>query len=132
MAEFTAPAARCTFRGAVLRGLLRRCPRCAASGIFDGYFRLASRCPRCGFRFEREEGYWTGAMIVNIAACEVWFAVLFVAVVIATVPEIPWGPLLVVAAVTNGVLPVVFYPFSKTIWMALEVYYHPDPADDIA
>ena len=115
----------------MLRGLLRRCARCAGKGVFDGYFRLATRCRHCGFRFEREEGYWTGAMIVNIAACEFWFAVLFGAVVAATSPEVPWTPLVAVAVLTNGLLPIVFYPFSKTIWMALEVYYHPDPSDDL-
>jgi uncharacterized protein (DUF983 family) len=125
------PAFSCTLTQALGRGLARRCPRCGQSKIFSSFFTLLSNCPRCGFRFEREEGYWTGAMIVNIGACELWFAILFVAVIVATLPDIAWVPLLGVALLTNGVLPVVFYPWSKTIWMALDVYLHRDSQDDL-
>jgi uncharacterized protein (DUF983 family) len=122
----------CTFGQALGRGLMRRCPRCGQPKIFSSFFSLRSSCPRCGFRFEREEGYWTGAMIVNIAACEIWFAILFIGVIAATLPNIAWVPLLGVALFTNGLLPVVFYPWSKTIWMALDVYYHRDLTDDLS
>jgi hypothetical protein len=64
-------------------------------------------------------------MIVNIAAAELWFFVLFVGVIIATIPDIPWQPLLVIALITNGVLPIVFYPRSKTVWMGLDLFFHP-------
>jgi uncharacterized protein (DUF983 family) len=122
----------CTFGQALGRGLMRRCPRCGQPKIFSSFFSLRSSCPRCGFRFEREEGYWTGAMIVNIAACEIWFAILFIGVIVATLPDIAWVPLLGVALFTNGLLPVVFYPWSKTIWMAFDVYYHHDATDDLS
>jgi hypothetical protein len=39
-----------------------------ARGLFAGWFALRNRCPACGFRYEREEGYWVGAVIVNTAA----------------------------------------------------------------
>lgn len=64
-------------------------------------------------------------MIVNIAIAETWFALLFVGTLIATLPDVPWQPLLIVALVTNGILPVLFYPFSKTVWMAIDLYIHP-------
>ncbi len=108
------------------RGLRKRCPMCGRGRVFRTFFRMNERCATCGYPFEREEGYWTGAMIVNIAVAEVWFALLFAAVVIATMPDVAWVPLLVVALVTNGLLPVVFYPHSKTLWMALDPYFHPD------
>jgi uncharacterized protein (DUF983 family) len=130
--EPRAPAYTYTLGKALARGFGRRCPRCGQRKIFSGFFTLRAACPRCGFRFEREEGYWTGAMIVNIAACEIWFAILFVAVIAATLPHIAWVPLLGVALLTNGLLPVVFYPWSKTIWMALDLYLHHDPGEDLA
>lgn len=113
------------FMAQLARGLRKRCPRCGDGKVFSSFFTMRSRCPVCGYSFEREEGYWTGAMIVNIAACEVWFFVLFVGVLIATLPGVAWGPVLVIALITNGLLPVVFYPHSKTIWMALDLYFHP-------
>lgn len=130
--ERPASGSRATLSQMVARAVRRRCPRCGQGKIFSTFFALRSNCPRCGFRFEREEGYWTGAMIVNIAACELWFAILFVAVILATLPHIPWVALLGVALVTNGLLPIAFYPWSKTIWMAFDVYVRRDPGDDPA
>ncbi len=86
---------------------------------------MVERCPECGYSFAREDGYWVGALIVNIAVAEAWFAVLFAAVVLATMPDVTWQPLLVVAVVTNGILPIVFYPYSKTLWMAVDLHIHP-------
>jgi len=111
--------------GQVMRGFRRRCPRCGEGKAFETYFKLRESCPVCGYSFEREEGYWTGAMIVNIAACEIWFFIGFVGILIATVPDVNWGAILAVMLVTNGLLPIFFYPFSKTIWMALDLRFHP-------
>jgi hypothetical protein len=86
---------------------------------------MFDRCSVCGYNFEREEGYWVGALIVNIAFAEAWFAVLFAVVLIATLPDVAWVPLLVVALVTNGLLPVIFYPYSRSLWMAVDLYFHP-------
>jgi uncharacterized protein (DUF983 family) len=107
------------------RGLRKRCPRCGRGKIFKSFWQLLPNCPSCGYAFEREEGYWTGAMIVNIAACMAWFFVLFVGTLAATLPDVNWVPLLIVALITNGLLPIAFYPHSKTIWMAFDLYWHP-------
>ena len=118
-----------TIVAALMRGLRRRCPNCGAGKAFESYFRLRERCPVCHYAFEREEGYWTGAMIVNIAACEIWFVIGFVATLILTAPDVNWAVILVVMLVTNGLLPIVFYPFSKTIWMAFDLHFSPPSAN---
>jgi hypothetical protein len=92
--------------------------------VFSSYFKMNDLCDVCGYAFAREEGYWVGALIVNIAVVEAWFAMLFVAVILLTMPEIAWTWLLIVAIITNGILPVIFYPYSKTLWMALDLYFH--------
>jgi hypothetical protein len=40
----------------------QRCPRCLEWPVFATLFRRHARCPACGLRFEREPGYFTGAM----------------------------------------------------------------------
>jgi uncharacterized protein (DUF983 family) len=106
------------------RGVLRRCPRCGTGKLFRRWFTLVERCPGCGLRFEREEGYWVGALIVNIAVTMLVFVVVLVGGVLLFWPDVPWVALTVVAAAVNVVVPVVFYPWSKTIWMALDVALH--------
>ena len=109
----------------IRRGLRRRCPNCGTGGIFDGWFKLKDRCPTCAYPFEREEGYWVSAIIVNTAVIEGLFLIVFIAVVLATAPDIEWMPLLVIAVVMNLLFPIFFYPLSKTVWMGIDLYFHP-------
>ncbi len=109
------------------RALARRCPVCGVGKPFEGWFRMLPNCPHCGHHYERESGYWVSAMIVNTAVTEAVFGVLFVAVLIATIPDVQWGPILVVLAVTNVVVPILFYPLSKTTWVAIDLYFREHP-----
>ena len=86
---------------------------------------MTRSCPHCRYSYEREDGYWVSAMIVNTAVTEALFGILFVGVLIATLPNVAWLPVLVVGAVTNVVVPIFFYPLSKTTWVAIDVYFHP-------
>ena len=36
-----------------------------ARRAFNTYFGMKVHCDQCGLRFEREEGYWVGALIIN-------------------------------------------------------------------
>ena len=102
------------------RGITRRCPRCGAGKLFHHYLQLVPDCPRCGLHFEREEGYFGGALAVNIGIVMAIFICTFVGIMIATVPDVPVGLSLVVLVPIMALGPVVFYPFSKTIWMAVD------------
>lgn len=106
------------------RALRRRCPRCGEKEIWRSWFNLKDICPQCHYRFEREEGYWVMAIIVNTALVEGIFAVLFVGGLVASWPEVNWPYLLAAALVTNGILPFVFFPFSKTVWVAVDLTTH--------
>ena len=107
------------------RALRRRCPRCGQGGIFGGYYRLLDRCPRCRHLYAREPGYWVGAVIVNMAVTEILFGILLVGGIFAMAPEVRWLPLLVIAGATNLLVPVLFFPLSKTVWVAIDLYFNP-------
>lgn len=107
------------------RALRRKCPRCGGK-VFEGWFKMSDRCARCGHLYERESGYWVMAIVINTAAMEALFLILFLAIVVATMPDVDWRLMLIALLVTNGIFPVFFYPFSKTIWVAIDLYIHPD------
>ena len=113
------------------RALRRRCPRCGAHA-FDSYFALHENCPQCGLHFEREEGYWVGALIINTAVAFGTFIVLFVGGIALSWPDVPWTLLGVTTIAAMAVVPVLFYPLSKTTWMALELSWHPLEEGEIA
>jgi uncharacterized protein (DUF983 family) len=107
------------------RALWRRCPVCGNKNIFLSWFKLRDSCPSCGYIFAREDGYWVSAIIVNMAVIEGVFLVAFLITVLATAPEVPWAPLLILTGVMNVIVPILFYPYSKTVWMAVDLYFHP-------
>jgi len=106
-----------------VRGLRRSCPICGNRKIFSTYFKLKESCPRCAYVFSREDGYWVGAIIMNTAVTEGLFLLLFIVSIIAMAPDIDWMVLLAIGVATNLVFPVIFYPFSKTIWMAFDLVF---------
>ncbi len=77
-------------------------------------------CPRCGLHFEREPGYWVGAVAINTMIVGVLFAILMVTVMVKTVPDIPWVSLLMAELPIMALGPVFLYPFSKTFWVAVD------------
>lgn len=107
------------------RGLARRCPVCGQRGLFTRWFILVERCPGCGLRFERIEGHWLGALGLNTI---VSFSVLFVVVVAALVashPDYEPVPLAVAAVSAAVIVPLAFYPSSKTTWTAIDLAMRP-------
>ena len=50
--------------------LRQMCPRCRSArifrkSIFTGFPRMHECCPNCGLKFEREQGYFLGAMYIS-------------------------------------------------------------------
>ena len=108
----------------ILRGLILRCPVCGGGGLFKRWFNLKPHCPTCGFYFDREPGWYIGAMIVSTAASMTVFALAFALGVWLTWPTVPWGVLTIGNLVLVGLFHIAFYPFSKTIWLATDLIMH--------
>ena len=85
---------------------------------------MSERCPRCGFRLDQGDGAFLGAMAINYGVAGVLFIIVLAVWVAMTAPNVPVVPLLVVSlAVTGGAI-LLFFPFSKTIWAAIDVLLH--------
>lgn len=96
---------------------------------------MRRECAGCGLHFEREEsGYGVGAYMINIAVAELVLVAVGVAIGAATWPNPPWKALMYGGAVMMAVLPVLFYPFAKTIFLAMDlaVRPHQSPEDGTA
>src|SRR5262249_22855219 len=49
-------------------GLRLRCPRCSVGPLYRRPFSMNNYCFHCGLKFEREQGYFVGAIYINYAA----------------------------------------------------------------
>ncbi len=82
-------------------------------------------CPRCGLRFEREEGFFLGAFVVNFGVMLLSLAVFITVGVAVTLPDPPPGKLALAGAVVGVIIPVFFYPMSRTFWSAIDLVMKP-------
>jgi uncharacterized protein (DUF983 family) len=115
----------------LLRGLVRHCPRCGGGHLFDGWFTMKERCPRCGMKFEREEGFFLGAFTVNFGVMLISLALFIVIGIAATLPDPPAGKLALLGMVVGVVVPTFFYPFSRTFWSAIDLIMKPLEPDEV-
>ena len=86
---------------------------------------MVEDCPRCGYHFEREEGFFLGAYVMNLGATQVAVVIYIGLSVVLTLPEPPLAPLAVGGAVVALAVPLFAYPFSKTLWTAFDLIMHP-------
>jgi len=110
--------------GAILR---MRCPRCLRGKLFRGVFDMWERCPQCGFVFERESGYFTGAMyastLITLPLVFGLFGImwLFSSKTILAAEVL----LLVTTLLTLPLIPLVFR-YSRTLWLHFDWRFGPD------
>jgi uncharacterized protein (DUF983 family) len=117
----------------VKRALLRRCPRCGGHGAwFTGWFRRLDRCPTCGYRYEREEGFMVGAITVSTILTFGVILVVLVVGMILSYPDIATVPILIACVAAAVVVPIVAFPITHTLWAAIDLAMHPLTANEAA
>jgi len=103
-----------------LRSILQqRCPRCRIGGIFHysifrGFPKMCERCSICDLKFEREPGYFLGAMYFSFA-----MGVLIMAPIAVSL----WA--LTGRGITKVIIcsVVLFLPFAPTITLFARVLW---------
>lgn len=116
----------------VARALVRRCPRCGGRGWFRGWFAKGERCVTCGYKYERQDGFLLGAVTINTIVTFGLMAVALVGGLIATAPDFATVPVVVATVAVAVIVPIAFYPFSYTLWAAVDLKMRPLEPDEIA
>ena len=114
-----------------LRAMLRQlCPRCREGKIFHGslfrgFPKMRETCPVCGLKFEREQGYFLGAMYISYAIA--LLAISALSLLVWKMSDLPfesivfWGFILFLPLVPPITL------FSRVLWIYLDRSIDPDP-----
>ncbi|HET7700917.1 MAG TPA: DUF983 domain-containing protein [Candidatus Limnocylindria bacterium] len=100
-----------------------RCPRCLRGAIWRTFLGMHERCPECGLVFEREPGYFTGAMVVSYAIAVPTFGLMVIALLVAGLDAPP-------ALLTGGIAYLALAPFilrySRVLWLHFDWRIDPD------
>jgi uncharacterized protein (DUF983 family) len=113
--------------GSILR---QRCPRCRMGGIFRhsifrGFPKMCERCSICDLKFEREPGYFLGAMYFSFALGVLVMAPIAVLVWFLTgwwiTKVILWAAILFLPLAPAITL------FARVLWIYLDQSIDPEP-----
>lgn len=104
-------------------GLRLRCPRCGVGRLYRRAFRMYSDCPHCALKFEREQGYFIGAMYINygatVAIAIPGFFLLdaFTGMTIEHQLSL-WIPFAIA-------FPLAFFHHARSLWLVLDYFFNP-------
>jgi uncharacterized protein (DUF983 family) len=129
----TAPAKRPSFGVLFRRAATLRCAWCGdRPGFRRGWFKRSDSCRHCGMSVQRGlEGFELGAATINAILTFGPLVVVSAISVIITYPDVAVAPLIVSLGATAIILPIVLYPFTYTIWFAVELLMEPPSTAEI-
>jgi uncharacterized protein (DUF983 family) len=109
---------------ALATALKLRCPRCGERTLFRGPFTMNRECDVCHLVFEREPGYFVGAIYINYAAtvgvAVVGFLILDACTTVSVTTQI------VLWCIFGVAFPLFFFRYSKSIWLAFDHLINPE------
>jgi uncharacterized protein (DUF983 family) len=109
--------------------LRQRCPRCRAGSIFPysifrGFPRMCERCTVCDLKFQREEGYFLGAMYISFGLALVIISLIAVLLWAITgwwiTKDMTWAVVLFLP------LAPAISLFARVLWIYLDQTFDPE------
>ena len=116
-------------RSSAFTGIVHQlCPRCRLGKIFRSsiflFPKMHERCPVCALKFEREQGYFLGAMYISYGlalAIILFFTILVWAVTRASiVKDVIWGIILFLPFAPSVTL------LARILWIYFDQAVDPD------
>ena len=105
-------------------GLRLRCPRCGIGALYGKPFQMHQHCPHCSLKFEREQGYFVGAIYINYAAT------IAIAVpgffLLDTFSDITINQQLACWVPFAVLFPLLFFHHSRSLWLVLDHFFNPE------
>jgi uncharacterized protein (DUF983 family) len=115
------------------RAITLRCPWCGSWRTFlKGWFTRYPRCRTCGIAWRREEGFELGAVTMNTIITFGALTIFMVVGFVMTVPDVPVLNFVVGLMAVGVLMPILIYPFTYTMWLALDLTVHPPDDKELA
>ena len=95
--------------------------------MFSGLIKMYERCPQCGHQFERETGFFQGAMYVSWVSSVGLFATLALVSMVTLAPHFGLFAALTAAVVVYLPTVPVLFRYSRVIWAHINVGTRVEP-----
>ena len=111
-----------TFFERILPVLKQRCPRCLQGEVFTGLLNMHQTCSVCDLEYEREPGYFTGAMYISYGLAV--FSVLPVAIIMFLL-SLPSTVIFWTVGIQLVLTSPLLFRYSRVLWLHLDQMISP-------
>lgn len=91
---------------------------------------MLPQCPHCGLVFGRLPGHWLGSWFLNICVVQLVVVMILAIGVAVTWPDPPMWNIGLATALSALLVPFLFFPYSRTLWSAIDLAMRPLEYDD--
>lgn len=110
-------------RRILIRGLKLRCPECGLGKLYRAPFRMNPHCDYCDLVYEREQGYFIGAVYLNVIGTE--SLLLGTLIVYGLITGKVNQTILTALIVLALGLPLLFFHHSRSLWLSIDHILNP-------
>ena len=102
-----------------------KCPKCGEGDVFqtkNPYKKMDAmneNCPKCNYKFEKEHGFFYGAMYVSYGLNIALFVVFTVGYFLFFKDKIDWRIYIGIYVLLTILLVPVYYRFSRSAWLQM-------------
>lgn len=124
--------------GKLASTLQEKCPRCGEGDLFENKsylpisskpFQMKKYCPNCGLKYEKELGYFYGAMYVSYALNIALFVVCILTYLFLFKDKYSWAYFAVGYLAVTFLLTGVIFRIARSIWLAALTKREPEVKD---
>lgn len=107
----------------LFRAYRLRCPACGKGKLFAGFFRMHSKCSACNVSYEREPGFFLGAIYFNYGLTAIIATAGYMMLTFGG--YLSNNQSLVVTVVFAILFPIVYFRHARSMWMAFDQLIDP-------
>lgn len=113
------------------RGFLLRCPNCGGGPVLRNWMNLRVKCGACGLRLQRGEHDTLMGSAFILFTLVALFAYAVIVVALTMTEETPWDLIEIGLPILTLVMLLVFFPFSKLLWLAFDLTLRPVTPEEL-
>lgn len=118
----------------IIAALKTKCPRCHEGDLFlkknpytiGNMLTMHTHCNHCGLRYEREAGFFYGAMYISYAINIALFVTATVGFYLFLKPVVDWRWYIGGYVVLTVLLSPIIFRLSRSIWLLIMTTYEPE------
>lgn len=112
-----------------LRAIRLRCPRCGEGRLYRSIvsIKMNKRCANCNLQFERESGFFLGAIYINYGLTAAIVTVGYMVLLVTR--ALPHDQIKFVTLSVAVIFPLLFFRHARSLWLAFDFMVDPRDTD---